>query len=146
MSNFVYNEFKRAVAAGEIDLDAPNDIRVILCMTNTTADTEDDVNTISGFTTLDEADGANYARIALASEAVNEDATNNRAEFDANDITWTALGAGTRQYQGMIVYKHVGADSSNIPICWVDTGGFPFTGNGSNVTVQWNAEGILQFA
>lgn len=146
MANFVYNEAKRAILAGELDLDAPNDIRAILVMTNTTADTEDDVNTISGFTTLDEADGANYGRIALTSEAVNEDAANNRAEFDAADITWTALGAGTRPYAGIIIYKHVGADSSNLPICWIDSGGFPFSGNGSNVTVQWNAEGILQQA
>lgn len=147
MANFIYNEAKRAIAEGEIDFGAGgSDIRVMLVMTNTTADTEDDVNVLSGFTTLDEMDGASYVRKALANEIVNEDAANNRAEFDADDVTWTGLGAGTRQVQGMIVYKHVGADSSNVPIAWIDTGGFPFTANGGNVTIQWNAEGIIQIA
>lgn len=145
MANFIYNEAKRALAEGEIDLGTGgNDIRVILVMTNTTADTEDDANTISGFTTLDEADGANYARKVLANEVVNEDAANNRAEFDADNITWSALGVGTRNYAGMIVYKHVTNDTDSIPLAYIDTGGFPFAGNGSDVTVTWNAEGIIQ--
>ena len=146
MANFIYNEAKRAIAEGEIDFGSGGtDIRALLVMTNTTADTETNVNTISGFTTLDEMNGANYARIALSSEVVNEDVANNRAEFDAADITWSALGAGTRQVQALIIYKHVGADSSNVPIAFIDTGGFPFTANGGNVTIQWNAEGIVQF-
>lgn len=146
MANFIYNEAKRAIAEGEIDFGSGGtDIRALLVMTNTTADTETNANTISGFTTLDEMNGANYARISLSSEVVNEDVANNRAEFDAADITWSALGAGTRQVQALIIYKHVGADSSNVPIAFIDTGGFPFTANGGNVTIQWNAEGIVQF-
>lgn len=147
MANFIYNEAKRAIAEAEIDFGSGgSDIRALLVMTNTTADTETNVNTLSGFTTLDEMDGANYARIALSGEVVNEDSGNNRAEFDASDITWSNLGAGTRQVQAVIIYKHVGADSSNVPIAFIDTGGFPFSANGGNVTIQWNAEGIIQFS
>ena len=147
MANFIYNEAKRALAEGEIDFGTGGtDLRVMLVMTNTTADTEFNVNTISGFTTLDEMDGANYARIALSGEVVNEDVANNRAEFDASDVTWTSLGAGTRQVQALILYKHVGADSSNVPIAFIDTGGFPFSANGGNVTIQWNADGIVQIS
>lgn len=143
MAIFVYNEAKRALAEGEIDF-VNDDIRVLMVMTNTTADTEDDANTISGFTTLDECDGANYARKALANQAVNEDAPNNRAEFDADDVVWTALGAGTRNNQAAVVYKHVTNDTDSVPIAYFDGGGFPFNGNGGNVTLQWNAEGIVQ--
>jgi hypothetical protein len=123
-----------------------DDIRVLLVMTNTTADTEDDVNTFAGFTTLDEFDGANYTSggVALTGEAISEDAANNRAEFDANDATFTAIGAGTRQVQAMIVYKFNTTVSDSEPLIFIDTGGFPFSANGGNVTVQWNAEGILQ--
>lgn len=138
-----YNNGLRGVMAGEIDMNL-DDIRVALLMTNTTADTERDETVLSGFVTLDEFDGSGYARQALASEAVNQDNPNNRSEFDANDISFGALGAGTRQAAGMLVYKHVGADSANIPILWIDSGGFPFTGNGSTVNVTWNAEGIAQ--
>ena len=62
MASLIYNEFKRANMAGEIDLNA-DDIRVALVMTNTTVDTENDgmVN-VDDFATLDECDGANYVR------------------------------------------------------------------------------------
>lgn len=145
MASVVYNEFKRASAAGEIDLDTGgNDIRVALLMTNTTADTENDAKVYVGdFTTLDECDGANYVRKALANEAVNKDDTNDRAEFDADDVTWTALGNGTRAIQGALIYKHVTNDTDSPIIAFVE---FSATQNpgGSDFTVSWNAEGILQ--
>ena len=147
MASVMYNEAKRAIAAGEIDLNA-HDIRVALLMTNTTADTENDaINTVANFTTLDEFDGSGYTSggVALANEAVNKDDANDRAEFDADDATFTTIGAGTRAIQGALVYKFVTALSSSIPICFVD---FPadVTADGSTLVVQWNAEGILQLA
>ena len=129
---------------GTIDFDAPNDFRVLLVMTNTTADTEEDVATVSAFSTLDEYDGANYARQELSSDTVTKDSTNDRGEYDAADITFTSLGAGTRQAQAAVIIKHVTNDTDSIPIAYIDTGGFPFAGNGGNVTIQWNSEGILQ--
>lgn len=146
MANFVYNESKRAILAAEQDYDAPDDFRVMLNMTNTTVDTEDDANFISGFTTLDEYDGANYARQALAGDALNEDAPNNRAEYDATDSVFSSLGVGTRQAQNHLMYDHITTDADSVPIVFGDTGGYPFDGNGGDVTIQWNAEGILQAA
>lgn len=145
MANFIYNEAKRAMMESEIDL-ASDDIRVMLVMTNTTADTEDDANVIDDFTTLDEYDGGGYSRQELASQAVNEDAGNNRAEFDATNSTFSNVAVGTRQAQAAILFKHVTDDSDSVPIAYIDDGGFPFTGNGSDVILQWNAEGILQQA
>jgi hypothetical protein len=146
MANFTYNEAKRAQAEAEIDYGSGGaTIKVALVMTNTTCDTEDDVNLLNAFTTLDEMDGSGYSRQTIGSQAVAEDAGNNRAYFDGADVTFTSLGAGTRQVAGALIYKHVGADSANIPIAYIDTGGFPFTANGGNVTIQWNASGILLF-
>ncbi len=149
MANFVYNEAKRALLAGELDFDT-DDIRCLLVMTNTTADTEDDVNTFAGFTTLDEFDGSGYTSLgaALTGEAVGEDAANNRAEFDANDVAFGALGAGTRQVAAAILYKFNTTLNDSEPIAYYDTVSagptFPFTANGGNVTIQWDVEGILQ--
>ncbi|MGE3666643.1 MAG: hypothetical protein AB7G51_08470 [Steroidobacteraceae bacterium] len=141
--SFIYNEAKRAFARGEIDL-VSDDIRLALLSTNTTADTEDDVNLMNGFSTLDEYDGSGYARAALDSQAVNEDAANNRAEFDAADEVLTTIGAGTRAIEGGQIYKHVTNDTDSVPIAFVDD--FTnFNGNGGDITFQWNAEGILQF-
>ena len=121
------------------------DIRLALLMTNTTADTEEDKEFVSGFTTLDEMDGANYVRKALASEAIETDTTNNRGEFSGTSpVTWTALGAGTRQVAGILLYKHVTNDADSIPVAWIDTGGFPITANGGDLTVTINAEGLVQ--
>jgi len=55
-----------------------------------------------------------------------------------------SLGAGTRQNQGALLYIFVTADADHINVAWIDTGGFPFDGTGSNTTIQWNALGILQ--
>lgn len=142
MANFVYTNAARALIAGEIDLDeVGNDIRVALVMTNTTADTEKDKALMNAFTTLDEYGGANYVRKALAAQATAADNPNLRGEFDATDVTWTALGAGVRACQAALIYKHVTNDADSIPIALIDAS---FTGNGGDVTLQWNAEGIIQ--
>jgi hypothetical protein len=143
VASFVYTHAKALLLTAGLNF-STQDIRVMLVMTNTTADTEQDVDTISAFTTLDEYDGANYARQALTGEAVAEDEANNRGEFDANDATFTALGAGTRQAQAAVVFRHMTDDTDSIPIAYIDTGGFPFSGNGGNIVLQWHAEGIVQ--
>ena len=141
--SFVYTPAKTALLNADLDF-ATHDIRVILVMTNTTADTEQDAQFVGNITTLDEMDGSGYGRAALGSEAVNEDAANNRAEFDAADAVFTNLGAGTRNVQGAIVYRHVTNDADSPLIAFIDTGGFPYTANGATLTITWNAEGILQ--
>lgn len=143
MANFAYTPAKGDILRAGHNF-ATGDFRVILVMTNTTADTDQDVEFVGDIGTLDEYDGANYVRKALANEAVTDDAPNNRGEFDADNVVWTALGAGTRQAAGMILYRHVTNDADSPIIGWIDTGGFPFSGNGGDVTVAWNAEGILQ--
>jgi hypothetical protein len=142
MANFVYTEAKRALLAGELDMNA-HDIRVMLVMTNTTADTEEDKTTISGFTTLDEMDGAGYARQALANEAVAADNPNNRGEFDADNVNIANVSAGTRQVAGVVVFRHVTNDADSVPICYIDDD-CPFDANGGDIDITWNAEGILQ--
>lgn len=147
MSNFVFTEALEEHAKGSINL-ATDDIRVMLVMSNTTADVEGsggvDATTLSAIT-LDEYDGANYARKALANESVTKDATNNKGVFDADDVTWSALGVGTRQAQAALIFKNVTNDADSIPLYYVDTGGFPFAGNGSDVTLQWASTGICLF-
>jgi hypothetical protein len=141
--SFLYTPAKVKFLTGVINL-ASDDIRVLMVMSNTTADTDQDVENIADIGTLDEYGGTNYARKTLAGKAVNEDDPNNRGEFDATDIVWTALGAGARNAVGLVVYKHVTNDADAILIAYIDSGGFPTNGNGNDFTVTWNAEGILQ--
>ena len=148
MASVVYTRAKHQILNGTIDMDA-DDIRCALLMNNTTADTEEDTTTLSGFTTLGEADDASYTgqktsgRHVFTSEAVNEDTTNDRSEFDGEDITWTALANSTNPLQGALIYKHVTNDTDSIPIAFIEFSSNQSPG-GSDFTISWNAEGILQ--
>jgi hypothetical protein len=126
-----------------MDLNA-DDMRLLLLMTNTTGDTDVDSDNTGSYT-LDEMDGANYARAALANEAVNTDDANDRAEFDADDVVFAALGNGTRQVQGALIHEHITNDAGSFPFVWSE---FSSTINpgGSTLTLAWNAEGIAQQA
>lgn len=142
-TSFCYNYAKQKLWSGQIDLDT-DDIRILLAMTSTTADTEDDAQTISGatgFTLLDEFNGAGYARIALANEAVNSDVGNARAEFDADDVAFGALSNGTRSIQGAVIFKFIVDDTQSIPICYLSF--TSFNPGGSTLTLEWNAEGVM---
>lgn len=149
MASMLYPAALRQILAGEIDLHTGgNDIRVMLLMTNTTADTDQDgIDNVADIGTLDECDDTGYARQALANEAVTEDTTNNRAKFDADDASFTGLsGDGTRDVQGALIYKHVDGNPLNdIPIQFVDfTADMPNTA--TQIDVPWHADGLLYAA
>jgi len=145
MATHVFNKAKQSLLNGTIDLDT-DDIRIALLSTNTTADTDNDgIEFVGDIVTLDEFDGANYVRKALATEAVNLDDPNDRAEFDADDVTFTALGAGTRSVLGILVYKHVTNDTDSPVIAFLEYAAAK-TPDSSDFVVQWDAEGIIQAA
>lgn len=145
MASFVFTEAKRAILAGDLDFDAA-DMRVLMVMTNTTANTQEDVTTIGAITTLDELNGTGYSAggAALAGESVAANNGSNLGFFDAVDLTFTAIGAGTRSIQAAILYKFVTSVSLSMPVAYIDTGGFPFAANGGDIVFTWNAGGILQ--
>lgn len=139
----VKNIAKSRMMSALMDLDeAGDDMRVVLCMTNTTADTDIDADNLSGYT-LDEHDGTNAARKTCDNQTVSTDDANDRSEFDCDDFTWTALGNGTRQIQGMLIYEFITNDAGSFPLAWVDFSGTINPG-GSNLTVAVNAEGLVQ--
>lgn len=143
--SFIYTPFKgNALGRGtRIDWDT-DDIRVLLVMNLTTADTEEDLEFIGSLTTLDEMDGANYVRKALANEALNLDAGNDRYEADADDVTWTALGNGTSKVTGAVIYKQITNDADSPLIAYINDSPFPFDPEGLDFTLSWNAQGIIQ--
>lgn len=143
MASNVKNIAKSRLMSALMDLDeAGDDMRLFLCMTNTTFDTDVDTDQTGSYT-LDEMDGANYARANLANQVVATDDANDRAEFDADDVVFTALGNGTRQVQGAGIHEFITNDAGSFPLCWVE---FAATINpgGANLTISWNAEGIFQ--
>jgi hypothetical protein len=141
--SFAYNKFKNLLGAGSVNMGTA-DFRVALLMTDTTADIEPSKNFEDEFTDLDECNGASYARVDLASVTLTRDDPNDLSFLDADDAVFTNLGAGTRQNQAAWVYIHVTDATDSIPAFFIDQGGFPFDGTGSNNTIQWNVAGIAQ--
>ncbi len=150
MANAIFNIFKKDVMDGTVDLDT-NTLKALLVMTNTTADTEIDIDTVSALTTLDEMDGAGYTgghggadRLTLANVSVTVDDTDDEGVFDNTvDLTWTSISNGTRSVQGCLIIKEGAADDTTaIPIVYLDFAA-PITPGGGNIVEQFAAEGIL---
>lgn len=147
MADYWFNRSLRNLVKGDLDFDSAT-LWCALVMTNTTADTNRDAATLSALT-LDESDGTNYVRKALGSITVTEDLTNDRIDIDAADITWTALGNGTRQIQGYLIYVDAdndgdpADDAANIPVLYRDLAAVTNPG-GSNFTIQWDSTGFAR--
>lgn len=140
MADVAFSEALAEILRADIDF-VSDDIRVALLMTNAVVQTG--AATVSAITTLDEMDGSAYVRKALANQAVTADDTNNRGEFDADDVTWTTLGAGTRSIRYVLYYLHVTNDADSIPI-YAKQLASDFTADGTDLILNFDAEGILQ--
>lgn len=141
MASNVKNIAKSRMMSGDMDLNS-DDLRLFLCMTSTTFDTDVDTDNTGSYT-LDEMDGSGYVRQNLANEAVNVDDGNDRAEFSADPVVFAAMSNGARQIQGAGIHEFITNDAGSFPLCWVE---FTSTINpgGSVLTITWNAEGIVQ--
>lgn len=87
-----------------------------------------------------ELSGTGYARKTLASKTVTEDATYG-AVFDAADLTWTGINAGTAD--AAIIFIFVSDDTDSILLAYIDSGGFPAATNGGDLTITWHTTGIF---
>lgn len=58
--------------------------------------------------------------------------------FDADDVTWTAVTAGSTS-EGVVIYKDTGVAGTSPLLAYIDTiTGFPLATNGGDITVQWD--------
>lgn len=139
MTSIVYNSGKKKLVDGSIDLDTDT-IKIALVTSAYTPNKDshdfyDDV-------TNEVANGNGYTTggKTLANKAVNQDNTNDRAEFDADDVVWTA---STITARGAVIYKDTGTPSTSPLIAYIDFGADKSSSDGT-FTITFNAEGILQ--
>ena len=143
MADFVYNIAKFQLLNADLDFNAPDDIRLIL-LEAATDENPDDADVAAVLVRAGTTELVTYTRGALASEATSQDDANDRAEFDATDFVFSAVAA-QNAIVAVLVFKFVTNDSDSIPIMFIDSmTGLPLTPNGSDITITWNAQGILQ--
>jgi hypothetical protein len=137
------NKGRHGVLGGTINL-LTDTIKVMLV--NATTSIDPDLNFVSQIS-ANELSGTGYTggfggagRKTLASKTVTEDDTNDRAYFDAADLTWTAINAGTPVMA--LIIKEITNDAASIVIGWVDVN--DIATNGGDYTVAWDANGILR--
>lgn len=137
MANVIYNNFKKLIMNGGVDLDTDT-IKVALVTSSYTPDQDahdffDDVtNEVSGT-------GYTAGGATLGSKAVTADNTDNEGVFDAADVTWTT---STITARGAVVYKDTGSAATSALICYFDFGSDQVSSSG-DFTITWNSEGIL---
>lgn len=141
--SFLYDEAAKELFKGHLELDTVT-IKVLLVDADTTADTEKTAANLAAFTDLSEADGAGYARQTLASQSVDFDAGTKVVSLDGDDVSFT-IGANTstEQNQAALVYVDRGGAGSDLPLLYIDDGGFPVTPVGQTFQITWAATGLL---
>jgi hypothetical protein len=105
----------------------------------------DEMNALKGAAGNTIADFTNYADKIDVVETLTVDDTNNRVDVDIPDQTWTSAGGGTNNTLVKLItfYNQGAGDTNQIPMSHHD---FAVTTDGSDLTAQINAAGIMRAA
>lgn len=138
---YIYNNFKEQVLNGGFNLGSGGDTINVILVSGHTPDIDadagladvsaDEYGTGSGYTVGGES---------LTSQAVTQNNTDDRGEFDAADLTWSSLGAlspATPSHAIMYDLTH----ASDLLIAYWELG--TTATNGGDYTLQWGANGII---
>jgi len=136
MANAVYPIYKQNLLAGTSGYDLDNDdatngpfCALVDTGTYTYSSAHDFYNDLSGVVGTDQ-------RIVAP--------TVTNGTFDGNDLTYSSVSGNS--VEALVIYRHNSGANSTWPlVAYIDTGvtGLPVTPNGGNITVTWNASGIL---
>ena len=134
-------------------------LRLMLVMNTTTVDSEnDEKDTLANFTTLDQHDatinsvtfsngksGAEHLRTVTVSTT---ESSTTQYLTASGTITWTAVAAGTRAIQGVLLFKHTNESSADtaapvgVPVAFFDFGG-DVTAPGGNISVTFSTNRMI---
>lgn len=146
MADFLYNTGSKEIHDATIAV-LTDTLKVMLVAVGYVADRDDDVVDAGGANDPvdEEYDGTGYTggwggsgRKALASKTITVDKANDRSDFDAADVTFSAIGpaGGNGDPTQLLTIKEGGSDDTTSRlICHSD---FSVTTNGGDVTAQIN--------
>ena len=100
-------------------------------------------NTILGITGTEATTGTGYTAGGKSLTGVSVTAvTTNDANFDADDVVWTAAGGSiTASYA--VLYNDT--DLNDPPLAFIDFGGSQSAGDTTDFKIVWNTSGIFTF-
>lgn len=131
----VYNDFKEKLMLAVHDMDT-HAFKVILVASHTPdIDSHDQYADVSA-DEYGSGDGYTAGGEALGSLSVTQDNTNDRALWDAGDVTWSSLGAlSPATPSHAIIYNDTPAGDPLV--AYMEIGSTAT--NGGNYTIQWSA-------
>lgn len=100
-------------------------------------------NTILGITGTEATTGTGYTAGGKSLTGVSvTTVTTNDANFDADDVVWTAVGGSiTASYA--VLYNDT--DLNDPPLAFIDFGGSQSAGDTTDFKIVWNTSGIFTF-
>lgn len=147
MADFAYTTGKTRLSKGLWNWEG-SDIRALWARQGSSAKTEKDVANLSAFSSLLEHNGTNYVRIVVPGRTVNQDNTNDLAQWDCDDLVWVPADPqvqdGSGPVEGIVIYEHLGSDAANVPLFWIDSFGSPFNPGGTKQTIEIDPTGLTQ--
>ena len=132
MANAIYPKAKEAFLSGAINMTSDT-IKIALVDTGT-------YTYSASHEHYSDLSGVLGTPVALGSKTVTS------GVFDAADATFTTPTAGT-SIEALVIYKDTGTASTSDFIAYIDTGtGLPFTSNGADVDIIFDAGSNKIFA
>lgn len=134
MANAVYPKFREALIDSLTNADL-NDNTVKAALIDTADYTYSSAH--------DMWDDASAGVVGTPQTIANTTVTNGL--FDGDNVTFTAVSGDP--CEAIIIYIDTGTPSTSRLVAYIDTGvtGLPVTPNGGDITISWNASGIIQF-
>lgn len=131
MANAVYPKYKQALLDASTNTDI-NDLTVKVALVDTGTYTYSAAHEF-----LSDLTGV----VGTAQTIANTTVTN--GVFDGDNVTYTALSGSS--VEALVLYIDTGTAGTSRLVAYIDTGvtGLPFTPNGGDVTISWNASGIF---
>jgi hypothetical protein len=149
MASIVYNSYKLNMLEATFNIESVAGVKMMLLDDTSTTPDNPDHDFVSDIV-ASEFSGTNYTgafggagRVALANRAATADLTNDRAEFDFDDVTWTSLGGGGTPPSVVfaVIVREITSDAASNLISAHDIA--DTVTNGTNFTLQVGSEGAL---
>lgn len=133
MANAVYPLFKQSMINGDTNASLSGTVKAALVDTGTYTYS----SSHQYYTSISSA--------VIGTPATLSSKTYTNGLFDAADVSYSALTGSS--VEAIVLYIDTGTAGTSRLIAYIDSSvtNLPFTPNGGDVTLAWNASGIIQF-